>query len=252
MATLLATVALLSGCAQAGPSGNSTQRPRSSVHKTTVAEIQTKDAVYTDGDSMTVTGLTGITKGDGLIAAVFAVSGGPGATFPTVTNVTGGGVTFSEAATYQLRPYAALYTLEIWVGTNSSGGQTTVTADLGGTLGDGALFVGEFSGLALTPFDTSARSFGTTPVTTYTTPPLTPSSPGEVIWAVGRWPNTMGTNSTSPWSGMVSGNDHSLVSLYTVSRDATGLSAEQGSWTNNGDPADEVTLVAGFKTSAHG
>ena len=247
MAILFAVVVLLSGCTQAGPRTISTHKRKSiSVHKTSIVEVQTKAGGFSGGESMEVSGLTDIRKGDGLIAAVFAESGEPSAAYPTVTSVSGGGVTFSKVATYQLHPYI-YFTMQIWVGTNSSGGQTTVTADLGGgALADGALFVGEFLGLASTPFDASTSSSGSTFETTYRTPSLTPRAPDELFWAVGRWPNVMGTTPARPWSGLVSGTDHSLVSLWTI---PTGASAQQGSWTNDGDDAEDVTLVACFKAS---
>jgi len=99
---------------------------------------------------MEVTGLMGIRRGDGLVVAIFAESGQGSGAYPTVTAVSGGGVTFTKAATYQLEPFP-YFTMELWVGTDSSGGQTTVTAQLaGGALarapgGPGrlALFAGE-------------------------------------------------------------------------------------------------------------
>ena len=247
MAILLAVVTLLSGCTQTGPRTISIHKPKSvSVHQTTIAEVQTKAAAFNGGESMKVTGLRDITKGDGLVVGVFAESGDLSDAYPTVTSVTGGGVTFSLSATYQSHPYPN-FTMDIWVGTDSSGGQTVVTADFGGgALIDGAVFVGEFSGLASAPYDASASSVGSAPETTYRTPSLTPSAPDELFWAVGRWPNVMGTTPAGPWSGLISGTDHSLVSLWTI---PTGASAQQGIWTNDGEEAEDITLLACFKAA---
>ena len=239
---VVGVVALVPGCTTTVP----TTTVPTSIPAGTIADVQTKAAAFVTGESMEVTGLMGIRRGDGLVVAIFAESGQGSGAYPTVTAVSGGGVTFTKAATYQLEPFP-YFTMELWVGTDSSGGQTTVTAQLaGGALADGALFVGEFSGLASSPYDRSATNAGTADVTTYTTPSVAPSEPGELFWAVGRWPNVKGTSPNSPWSGLISGVDSSLVSLDTI---ASGSSAQQGSWTNDGEAAEEVTLVACFKPS---
>ncbi|MGC8461368.1 MAG: hypothetical protein ACP5OR_05960 [Candidatus Dormibacteria bacterium] len=127
---------------------SSATTPISFIQQVSVSYDSTSSSYNTASNTMTVALPANVTAGDTVILLV-----GMGNNSTPVTGITGDGVTWQEAVSYNDYLYAGGVDgpTEIWYGTASSGGSNTATITFGGSIGTGPydqLNISEYSGIA--------------------------------------------------------------------------------------------------------
>jgi RHS repeat-associated protein len=161
-----------------------------------VAQVQSATTNYTatDQSSITVTLPANVTAGDAL---VLMVADDPSSSLPTVSSVTGGGVTWVKGAAGGT---TAAGDDEVWYGVGSTGGSgtTTITATMTAGTDTLAAYAAEFSGVAsVSPLDVANTASGTS--ATATTPTLTTTTPGDLVIETSNLYNAVTSSPASPW-----------------------------------------------------
>ncbi len=129
-------------------SPSSATTPISFVQQVSVSYDSTSAAYNTTSNTMTVSLPANVTAGDTVVLLV-----GMGDNSTPVTGVTGDGVTWNEAVSFNDYLYSGANDgpTQIWYGTASTGGSGTATISFGGSIGTGPydqLNISEYSGIS--------------------------------------------------------------------------------------------------------
>ncbi len=131
------------------------------------------------------------------------VTAEPGATTPTLTSISGGGVgTWTKGV--QFAGTTEARDVEIWYGTVTTTGSATITFNWSSALPGGQTsdysaqeFTAGLGAGAVWTLDASGHSDNTAGNTTVTYPPLTPSASGELYYGFADMPSTPSAGSTT-------------------------------------------------------
>ncbi|HEV8398198.1 MAG TPA: hypothetical protein VGQ18_00015, partial [Gemmatimonadales bacterium] len=209
-----------------------------------VQDVFVQSPAGTNETIRTATFSSNVTAGNAVIATI------TGSTGASLTSLSGGGVTWTQAVTQQVGSAQRVW---IYYGTNSSGGTKTVTLE--GTAGKWTLQVAEFSGIDNSaPLDGTASATGTSAF-----PPsgnVTVTSPGALLIAVESDSTGLSANvSTGDGFTILQGGATSFgQALYTNQSHnpayritpSTGVHREQ--WANNTSTAVYGAAIAAFKS----
>lgn len=174
--------------------------------------VQSVGQVSSTGSSVVIT-IANPAAGNNLYALCASAN-----TTPTVTNITGGGVTWSvsPAISIATNKYAS-----IWEGTNSSGAGTTVTVNFSGVVGANLdCWVVEFSGVSTSSsLDTTGSNSGNSATPSATLSPDPATGNNELMLFIEKRGGSYSSGPTNGFTRLAQGtaNGASLAAYQVVS-----------------------------------